>query len=163
MRARADMLLRYTPAAPAGRLRGLLRTVLATPEAPGTLHVTLPEAYDKSWQRDGVAERPPAGLGQRSWWLSQILALVPSSHWEQLFGVGPAHLIAAAIADDAGLAVLEGWSRAAIRHKATNWICHSGIPGTKRRRKTRTTRRYAVRCLERWSAALPSVTLRILR
>lgn len=121
MRARVDPLLRYTPAAPAGRLRGLLRTVMATPDAAGTLSVTLPETFDKSWQRDGIVEKPPGRVGQRSWWLSQMLALVPPAHWEQRLGASPAVLITAASADDAGLAVLEGWSRAAIRSKAADW------------------------------------------
>lgn len=122
VRKRLNTLMRYTPAAPAGRLRGLLRTVMATPDATGTLSVTLPEAFDKTWQRDGIVEKPPARLGQRSWWLSQMLALVPPSYWEEHFGASPAALIAAASADDAGLTVLEGWSRAAIRHKAVAWM-----------------------------------------
>lgn len=122
MRERTDAFLRYKPAAPAGGLRGLLRSVMAAPAASGTLSVTLPETFDKSWQRDGIAEKPPHGLGQRSWWLSQMLALVPPSHWVEHLGANPAALIAAAVADDAGLAVLEGWSRAAAVHKTTDWM-----------------------------------------
>jgi hypothetical protein len=33
-------------------------------------------------QRDGVAPRPPAGTGQRAWWLEEVLAHTPLSVWD---------------------------------------------------------------------------------
>ena len=121
MRERAEALARYTPPAPAGRLRALVRSVLPGSGELGKLTITLPTALDKAWQRDGIVLKPPHGIGQQSWWLTQTLALVPPSHWEACWKVPPATLIAAAAADDAGLAVIEGWSRAAMLHKTPDW------------------------------------------
>jgi hypothetical protein len=121
MRDRADTLLDYTPPASAGRLQKLVRSVFSSPDAPGTLVVTLPQALDKTWQRDGTIVKPPVGLGQNSWWLTQTLALVPPTHWEERFKATPSQLIAAAAGTDSRLALYDAWSGAAILHKSTSW------------------------------------------
>ncbi len=86
------------------------------------LELALPGAYDKAWQRDGITEKPTSSdLGAREWWLIQILARVPLTHWEERFQLTPAELIEAANADESGNSILEGWSRAAQLFDAENW------------------------------------------
>jgi hypothetical protein len=50
----------------------------------------------------------------------QMLTIVPPAHWEQRFAAKPSQLAAAA-RDEWSMAVLEGWSRAAILHRDSNW------------------------------------------
>jgi hypothetical protein len=121
MRERAELLLRYTPPPPAGRFQGLVRSVLSGSRPQGTLTAVLPEGLDKDTIRDGIVAKPPQGLGERSWWLTQTLALVPPTHWEECWGASPSELITAALGDDAGWAVIEGWSRAAVLHRSADW------------------------------------------
>jgi hypothetical protein len=98
-----------------------VRSVLGGAQPVGTLMVRLPDELEKAAQRDGVERKPPQGLGERAWWLTQILSIVPPAHWEQRFGATPAQLVAAVAADEWSMAVIEGWSRAAILHRASNW------------------------------------------
>lgn len=120
MRERADMLLDYSPP-PQQRLKTLMRSVFGGAEQSGTLTVRLPDQLDKATQRDGIAPKPPEGLGERGWWLTQILAMVPPAHWERRFTAQPAQLIAAAVHDEWSMALIEGWSRAAILHQDSDW------------------------------------------
>jgi hypothetical protein len=69
--------------------------VQVTPE----LTVSLPAELSAAWERDGVLRKPPQGMGEKSFWLIQTLALVRPSFWEQQTGAPPAELAAAADAD----------------------------------------------------------------
>lgn len=119
-RERADTLLDYSPASPQ-RLKTFMRSVFGGAEQSGTVTVRLPDQPDKATQRDGIGPKPPEGLGERAWWLTQLLASVPPSHWERRFTAQPAPLVAAAAQDEWGMAVIEGWSRAAILHQDSDW------------------------------------------
>ena len=119
MRARADAMLDYAAPVRGGGLRALVRAV--TGGARGRLVVTPPETLDKAWQRDGIAEKPPAQLGERAWWLMRTLEHVPLEHWEERFAASPRELTEAAAHDDWGLTVIEGWTRAAIAAKNGAW------------------------------------------
>lgn len=84
------------------------------------LATTLPEAHEKSWERDGIVAKARQVTGERTWWLIQIIAVTPPAHWVERFGISPTDLIAAA-SDEHGVDVLEGWSRAAILYDAHDW------------------------------------------
>lgn len=43
------------------------------------LEVVLPEACDKAMVRDGLEVKPPRGVGEKAWWLQQLLAATPLS------------------------------------------------------------------------------------
>ena len=88
----------------------------------GTLTVTLPPQFDKTWKRLGIEEKPPAGKGARAFWASQVLALAPPSHWESHFQAPAAELIEAAGGCDDGSVVLEAWSEAALLFDEQTWI-----------------------------------------
>ena len=122
MRLRADALLTYAPGGSRGGGLGIGRLFRAGDStAPGKLTVTPPAALDREWQRDGVDLKPPPGVGERAWWLIQTLSVVPLTHWEERFDARPIELIDAIGRDQWRAAVLEGWSRAAVLHRATTW------------------------------------------
>ncbi|MEO6889838.1 MAG: DUF5691 domain-containing protein [Ktedonobacteraceae bacterium] len=100
MQARADAMLTYTD---------------------GKLAVKLPTTLDKAWERDGIAIKPPSGKGERAWWLTQVMAVVPPAHWEERFSCSPDDLVKAATSHKWSDAILEGWTRAAILHKHPRW------------------------------------------
>jgi hypothetical protein len=121
MRERASALLIFAPGPSAGgRLRGLVRAVTGR-SAGGRLEVNPPETLDPAWQRDGIVAKPPSGLGERAWWLTQTLAAVPPSYWSDRFAAPPADLIAAACQSDWQWALLEGWARAAVQARDSAW------------------------------------------
>jgi hypothetical protein len=83
--------------------------------------VKLPEHCDDAMVRDGLAAKPPAGLGERAWWLFQMVAAVPPAVWAGAWRVPPAELIRAAADDENAGALLTGWARAAARSGDGSW------------------------------------------
>ncbi len=60
------------------------------------IKVTLPDACDKEMQRDGVGIKPPAGIGEKAWWLMQMLGAVPPQVWTREWKRTPEQIIQAA-------------------------------------------------------------------
>ncbi len=101
MVARADTLLNY---------------------AKDKITVNLPQTLDKTWQRDGIVQKPRGTMGERSWWLRQVIVLVLPAHWQERFGLTPEALIAAAVAGgEHGVDVLDSWAEATQFYRDTNW------------------------------------------
>jgi hypothetical protein len=120
MRQRAEALLRYQP--PEG-LRGLLGALKARlgGDAAGSLDVTPPASFPPEWAADGLVEKPPAGKGEKAFWVAQVLALVPPDHWVRRFDASPDVLIAAAARGDWAAAIVEGWLQAAVSFRSGTW------------------------------------------
>lgn len=120
VRSDASHLLSRIPSSGfANRIQTLAESILTF--AQGKLKLKLPTSYDKSWQRDGLSEKLQSGLGERAWWLIQILALVPLSHWEEHASLTPVELVAAAEADRFGNSIIEGWTRSALLFNTSSW------------------------------------------
>lgn len=115
MAARTRPLLAFIPGEKA-TLRNLGRG------KPARLEVTLPEACDKAMQRDGVESKlPPRPLiGERAWWLLQMLAGVPLSTWTEASRATPAELIGAA-EGEWRMPVWTGWASAAANQSDAAW------------------------------------------
>lgn len=120
VRAVAQRLLARIPNS-AYRARAIARADALLTMGKKKLATALPEAHEKSWERDGIVAKPRQGMGERSWWLMQIIAVTPPPHWVERFGIPPADLIAAAT-DEHGAEALEGWSRAAVLYEARDWV-----------------------------------------
>ena len=114
------LLARIPTSAFAERMRSRVDAILTYTQ--GKLKLKLPTTFDITWQRDGIAEKPQAGLGERAWWLIQLLAFVPPAHCEEQWQAGPGELIAAADADKFGKSIIEGWSRAAQLFSERQWL-----------------------------------------
>jgi len=117
--ARADAMLAYE--APSARgLIGRMQKAVGL-ESAGTLAVHPPEQWDAAWERDGIAAKPPKGMGERAYWLTEMLALVALERWTQRFGTDARTLIRAAMKSEWAVPVLQGWSQAAIAVRDQAW------------------------------------------
>ncbi|MFG2996217.1 DUF5691 domain-containing protein [Streptomyces sp. NPDC048340] len=84
--------------------------------------VTPPAECDAGMLRDGVVKRPPAGRGERAWWLGQIVEAAPLSCWRERFGgLGPAELVALPVAEGWAEELHAAWCRAAVRQQDPQW------------------------------------------
>lgn len=115
MRERLAPLLEFGP----GK-KGILGKLAG---ARGTLAVTLPKDCDEGMQRDGIAEKPPGGrkIGQKQWWLQQMLAAVPPAAWCEAWKLEPEGLLALSEKTDYAEALREGLAAAALRARDEAW------------------------------------------
>ncbi|MFB7412573.1 DUF5691 domain-containing protein [Streptomyces sp. NPDC056202] len=125
VRATAAELLSALPAsALAGRMAGRAVTCVGldrTAESP-TITVEAPHECDAAMQRDGLAATPPAGRGERSWWLGQLVEAAPLSCWPPRFGGRtPEEIVALPVADDWQAELHAAWCRAAVRQRDAAW------------------------------------------
>lgn len=89
--------------------------------AAGRITTTLPSAFDKSWARDGVEEKSPQGMGERAWWLQQILSMTLPAAWSDAWRAEPAALLAAAKESEWGAALITAWAAATVTFADQDW------------------------------------------
>jgi hypothetical protein len=87
----------------------------------GKLEVTPPAVFAPDWTRDGLVDKPPAGVGEKAHWLAQVLSLVPPDHWSSRFGVAPDVLVTAARKGDWAAPVIGGWLAATTLFRSAAW------------------------------------------
>ncbi|MDJ0383382.1 DUF5691 domain-containing protein [Streptomyces sp. G-G2] len=84
--------------------------------------VNPPVECDEGMRRDGVVERPPAGRGERAWWLGQLVEAAPLSCWRERFGGrDPAGILAVPVAEGWAEELHAAWCRAAVRQRNPGW------------------------------------------
>jgi hypothetical protein len=88
----------------------------AAGRTPG-VRVSPPEACDAEAARDGIERRPPPGEAAPDFWLRQMLAAIPPSHWMAAWKTSMPELIAAVTQSDCPSPVREGVTAAARRHR----------------------------------------------
>ena len=89
------------------------------------LHVELPAAaLDKEALRDGIEANVPAirKIGERTWWLVQMVSLVPPSHWTKRFGCDARTLVEAVTETDYSDELITALTEAASRHADEAWL-----------------------------------------
>ncbi|MER7483064.1 DUF5691 domain-containing protein [Streptomyces sp. NPDC126510] len=100
---------------------GVTGTVGATQAAP-TIAVEAPHECDPGMERDGVVAKAPAGRGERSWWLGQLVEAAPLGTWSRrLGGRTPREIVALPVADDWQGELHAAWCRAAVRQRDAEW------------------------------------------
>ena len=114
MTERAKPLLKFVP----GEAGSVLKLKKAK---PASIEVTLPAECDKTMQRDGIESKPPQGLGEKAWWLIQMLEVVPLDSWTGEWDVTPQEVLAASQQGEWTRELFEAWSRAAIRQQNPAW------------------------------------------
>jgi hypothetical protein len=86
------------------------------------IEIRLPEKCDKAMQRDGVEPKPALrGIGEKAWWLQQMLGSIPPKAWSQESGWQASELIGAANKSEWKDVLLDGWSVAAARSLDAEW------------------------------------------
>ncbi|WP_055534865.1 DUF5691 domain-containing protein [Streptomyces graminilatus] len=86
------------------------------------LAVEAPHECDAGMERDGVVAKAPAGRGERSWWLGQLVEAAPLGSWPgRLGGRTPEEIVALPVADDWQGELHAAWCRAAVRQRNADW------------------------------------------
>ncbi|MFG3205981.1 DUF5691 domain-containing protein [Streptomyces sp. NPDC048192] len=84
--------------------------------------VEAPLECDSGMERDGVVATPPAGRGERSWWLGQLVEAAPLSTWPvRLGGRTAREIVALPVADGWQDELHAAWCRAAVRQRDAEW------------------------------------------
>ncbi|GCE12286.1 DUF5691 domain-containing protein [Tengunoibacter tsumagoiensis] len=105
--------------------RMLARADALLPIAQGKITVMLPQSCPKDWQKDGIALKPPKGLGERYWWLQQVLALIPPAHWEHQFALPAQEILRQLTTDEnksLNTVIAPPIAEAAVLHHDQDWI-----------------------------------------
>ena len=118
-RAAADMLARLDGSALACRVAERTRPLLANDGRHG-LAVTLP-APQPGDPLDGIAGRPPKGVGERAWLLRTLVAHVRPERWTEWLGAEPGALVTRALGSDEARPILDGWIDATTRFGSRSW------------------------------------------
>lgn len=58
-----------------------------------TVKIEPPNAFDKTWERDGIEEQPASGKGMRAFWMVQVLSAADLAAWTAASGLTPAELL----------------------------------------------------------------------
>ncbi|MFF7891162.1 DUF5691 domain-containing protein [Streptomyces sp. NPDC007907] len=94
----------------------------AAGKATPTIAVEAPHECDPGMERDGVVAKAPAGRGERSWWLGQLVEAAPLGTWSRrLGGRTPQEIVALPVADDWQGELHAAWCRAAVRQRDAEW------------------------------------------
>ncbi|GHF28987.1 hypothetical protein E5082_01355 [Streptomyces griseoluteus] len=125
VRATAAELLSTLPcSALAARMAQRAATCVALDHTGSTAAIVVeaPAACDPEMERDGVTARPPAGRGERSWWLGQLVEAAPLETWpDRLGGRTPEQIVALPVTDDWQGELHAAWCRAAVRQRDARW------------------------------------------
>ncbi|MCF6526048.1 DUF5691 domain-containing protein [Streptomyces sp. JJ36] len=125
VRATAAELLSALPgSALAGRMAERARSCVGPDRTSGTgprVAVEAPHECDAAMQRDGVLPKPPAGRGERAWWLGQLVEAAPLGTWPRVFGLPPAGIVGLPVADGWREDLHAAWCRAAVRQQDAAW------------------------------------------
>ncbi|MEV5889328.1 DUF5691 domain-containing protein [Nonomuraea fuscirosea] len=117
--AAANLLTRLPDSRMSRRMAERVRACVTIRRESGggeVIAVEAPTVCDKAMERDGVRQKPPRGIGERAWWLQQIIARAPLALWDR----PPAALLAMRIPDwDAE--VKAAWVRAAVLQRNPGW------------------------------------------
>lgn len=124
VRSRAALLLSTQPLSRdfAARMVGRVAALLApTPE--GGWQITPPTEFDPAWKQDTLEPKLPKSesLGERAWWLFQLIRHLPLAWWTARTGLTPAALVAWARADTWSQALLRAWGERLMLQPDPAW------------------------------------------
>lgn len=74
-----------------------------------------PAAFDPAWAADGLKEKPPGGIGEKAWWLRQIVARIPLDEFPGLLDIPADDLFSLTRETDWQEPLIAGWIESAQR------------------------------------------------
>lgn len=120
--AAAELLARLPGSAYQDRMTARIRDCVRREPGTDRLVVIPPARCDKPMQRDGVAAKPPSGMGERAWWLEELLARTPLETWSaEPFPASPAGFLALRVPDGWTGTLLRGLARATTASGDPRW------------------------------------------
>lgn len=119
--AAVELLQRLPGSAHVQRIEAFLAPLLS--QEGGSWQLKAPEAADPRWKDDAIdAVRPThESLGERAWWLYQLVRQAPVSWWTARTGMTPAALLDWAAEGDWKDALLRGWNDAILAAPDFDW------------------------------------------
>ena len=108
----------------AGRANGCVTLIPGSRRAwrrTARLAVAPPTECDTAMRRDGISAKPPAGRGERSWWLGQIVESTPLALWTMRFSLSPEEILALPVDHGWRVDLHAAWAGAAVRQRDTDW------------------------------------------
>ena len=120
----AELLSALPGSALAARMADRAGSCVAVDRTQGvpTIVVEAPHECDARMERDGVVPKAPAGRGERSWWLGQLVESAPLAAWKRrLGGRTPEEIVALPVTDDWQGELHAAWCRAAVRQRDSGW------------------------------------------
>lgn len=81
------------------------------------LELALPAAFEPDWKKDALDEKPPAGVGEKAFWVQQVLACVPVRHWTETFALPVETLFKLALDSEWAELLIRSWLRSAMLHR----------------------------------------------
>ncbi len=117
--AAANLLTRL----PASRFsdRMAARATAAVGISGSGLRISVPKEFTRDMARDGLVEKPPPDIGQRAWWLRQIIAATPLSVWVDALGCGPVELVELEVTEEWRKELHRAWGAAAASAEDLDW------------------------------------------
>ncbi|MFI7447631.1 DUF5691 domain-containing protein [Nonomuraea sp. NPDC049714] len=110
----ANLLTRLPGSRLSQRMAARARACLTV--EPATITVEAPSSCDKAMERDGIRPKAPRGVGERAWWLQQVIARAPLQMW----GESPGAMLRKKIPDWES-EVKTAWVRAAVLQREPAW------------------------------------------
>ncbi|WPH20244.1 DUF5691 domain-containing protein [Variovorax paradoxus] len=116
-----ELLQRLPGSAHVQRIQAFLGPLLSPAGAGWQLQA--PEAADPRWKDDAIDPARPThdSLGERAWWLYQLVRQMPLAWWTARTGMAPAALLDWAANGDWKDALLRGWNEAALATLDADW------------------------------------------
>lgn len=105
------------------RLAPLVRKKGGVLGVGGSWQVDPPEKIDDSWKADGLVSDKPVNspLGERAWWLQQLIAASHPAWWCEHTGLLPDELVRWAIKSQWADSIISGWLQALEVIDAADW------------------------------------------
>lgn len=107
----------------AGGLKGLFKRLANVVAPEQQVHIEPPQTFFAAGKDDQLEDAVPGGegLGQRAWWLFQVVSAAPLQWWSEHTGLAPEALVQVASRSDWDDALLRGWYQATVREGNVPW------------------------------------------